>query len=76
MAAIPLTASEIKEKNARLCVLCEQLWPDKWPGKYAGSREDLRDWLNEKTSLDVDHILDKSTALTAWVDKLEILAEG
>lgn len=75
-APTELTDVEIKLKSARLCALCEQLWPDEWPGKYTGSREDFRDWLNEKTELDVDHITNKSAALTAWVEKLEELAEA
>ncbi len=68
-----LTDEQIKEKATRLCELCNQLWPDEWEGKYTGARADLRDWLNDKTGLEVDHIQDKSAALTAWVDKLETL---
>jgi hypothetical protein len=72
--SILLTDAEIKQKNARLCELCEQLWPNEWAGKYTGTREGFRDWLNEKTDLDVDHITDKAAALTAWLEKLEELA--
>lgn len=68
-----LTDEEIKEKAARLCILCEALWPDEWIGKYISTQEGFRDWLNEKTGLNEDHILDKSSSLTAWVDKLEEL---
>jgi hypothetical protein len=31
--------------------------------------------LNGKTGLDVDHMLNKSEALSAWVNKLEEIAE-
>jgi hypothetical protein len=73
-----IAVSDMTEKQlvAKLCVLCEQLWPEEWPGKYTGSREDLRDWLNEKTGLDVDHITNKESALRAWVTELENLANA
>ena len=66
-----LTDTELKQLVARMCELCEVLYPDEWPGKYTGTREELRDWLNEKTELNVDHITDKEGALTAWINKLE-----
>ncbi len=62
-----------KELTARLCTLCAELYPDEWPGKYTGTREDLRDWLNSKTGLSVDHISNQETALQAWVDQLDVL---
>lgn len=69
-----LTDLQTKEKITRLCELCEQLWPNEWPGKFSGRREDFRDWLNDKTDLDVDHIENKSEAIIAWINKLEQLA--
>jgi hypothetical protein len=74
MAGKPLIDEQLKVKTARLCVLCETLWPDEWPGKYTGTRENFKTWLNSKTDLDVNHITDKSAAMTAWVNKLEELA--
>jgi hypothetical protein len=68
-----LTDAEVKAKHTRICVLCRRLWPDEWAGKYTGSREDFRDWLNSKTSLNVDHIADRDQALIAWVEALETL---
>jgi hypothetical protein len=56
---------------ARLCVLCEKLYPEEWQGKYTGSREEFRKWLNEKTGLNVCHITNQEEALKAWVDALE-----
>jgi hypothetical protein len=72
----PLTDSEMKVKMSRICALCEELFPDEWLGKYTSSREDFRDWLNTKTSLDVDHTADKSEALIAWCNALETLAQS
>lgn len=66
----------IKELTARLCVLCEELYPEEWPGKYTGTREDLRDWLNTKTSLNVDHIVDQEGALQAWVTALQEIKDA
>ncbi len=76
MATKPLTDEQIKLKTARLCELCEELWPDEWPGKYVGTQVAFKDWLNTKTSLSVNHMIDKSAAITAWLDKLEELAEA
>jgi hypothetical protein len=60
-----------KDLTARLCVLCEELYPDEWLGKYTMSREDFKDWINIKTSLNENHITNQVGALTAWVNKLE-----
>lgn len=69
-----LTDTELKQLTAILCQLCESLYPEEWPGKYTGTQEELRDWLNEKTGLNVNHITDKEGALTAWVNKLQEIA--
>lgn len=66
----------IKELTARLCVLCEELYADEWPGKYTGTREDLRDWLNTKTGLSVDHTVDQEGALQAWVTALQEIKDA
>lgn len=70
----PLTAEQIKLKTARLCELCEALWPEEWPGKYIARQGVFRTWLNGKTGLNVNHITNKSDALIAWVNRLEELA--
>lgn len=67
--------SDIKQLIARLCVLCESLYPEEWIGKYTGEREALRNWLNEKTGLNVCHITNKESALNEWVNKLETIAQ-
>lgn len=67
--------SDIKQLIARLCVLCEALYPEEYIGKYTGEREALRTWLNEKTGLNVCHITDKENAINAWVEKLESIAQ-
>jgi hypothetical protein len=69
-----MTADPSKDLTARICTLCEQLFPNEWVGKYTGPREDFRDWMNTKTSLNVDHTVDKVGALTAWKNALEVLA--
>jgi hypothetical protein len=68
--------TQTKALTARLCALCEQLYRDEWTGKYIGSREIFRDWLNEKTGLNVDHITNKFEALSAWVEALEAEANA
>jgi hypothetical protein len=62
---------ETKHITARICVICEERWPDEWPGKYTGKMEDFRDWLNQKTGLNVCHITNKEAALKAWLEALE-----
>jgi hypothetical protein len=66
--------ADIKALTARLCELCEQLFDNEWEGKYNGKREEFRDWLNEKTGLNVDHLIKKEFALQAWISKLEEMA--
>lgn len=56
---------------AKICELCAEKWPDEFQGKYAGARENFRDWLNEKTGLQVDHIIHKEDALNAWISAIE-----
>lgn len=69
-----MTAEQLKQLTADLCNLCATLYPDEWPGKYSETRENFRDWLNTKTGLNVDQIVDKENALTQWVNKLNGLA--
>lgn len=68
-----LNANETKAKIVYLCARCEALWPGEWEGKFTGTREEFRDWLNSKTGLTVDHITNKSAALIAWCDALALL---
>lgn len=59
-----------KPLAARLVVLCKEMWPVEFAAKYTGKQADFRDWLNEKTGLNVDHTIDKEVALNAWIDKI------
>ena len=62
---------ELKQITSSLYALCVKMWPEEFEGMYTAKREVFRDWLNEKTGLNVDHIKDKMTALSAWKDELE-----
>ncbi len=62
---------DTKALAARMCELSEKLFHDEFHWKYIKSQEDFRDWMNSKTQLNVDHIIDKAGALEAWVNKLE-----
>lgn len=64
---------DTKALTARLCELCERLFPEEWPGKYTGTQENFKEWVNEKTELTKNHMTNKEDALTAWVAKLEEL---
>jgi hypothetical protein len=66
---------DIKRYTAEICRICTALYPDEWPGKYTGSQLEFKNWLNEKTSLDVDHrnYNEREASLRAWVDQLKIL---
>ena len=59
-----------KPLAARLVVLCKDMWPLEFATKYTAKQADFRDWLNEKTGLNVDHTIDKEVALTAWINKI------
>lgn len=62
---------DTKALAARMCEIAEILFGEEFEGKYIGTREDFRDWMNSKTGLNVDHTIDKPGALEAWVNKLE-----
>jgi hypothetical protein len=66
----------------KLCELATELWPEEWAGKFTATQKELRDWLNEKTQLDVCHITHYSApeipctkshanAILAWIITME-----
>jgi hypothetical protein len=65
--------NDIKLLIVELITLCEKLYPDEWRGKYTSSQMVFRDWLNEKTGLNVDHIEydQREGALRTWVEVLQ-----
>lgn len=65
-----------KELHARLCELCARLYPDEWQGKYTGTREGLRDWLNVKCGTNACHITNKESALNTWINRLEEIEDS
>ncbi len=67
--------SDIKKYSAEICRIAEKLYSDEWSGKYTGSQEKFRDWLNAKTGLNVNHINydQRESALFAWMNALKNL---
>jgi len=70
------TDIEAKWKTSRIYELCAKLFPKEFQGMFIAPREQFRDWLNEKTGCQVDHIADKHHALDAWLEILELLDKG
>jgi hypothetical protein len=68
----------IKSYSAEIYTICNSLWPDEFQGKYIGTMEDFRDWLNTKTALDENHIPydQREAALKAWLDVLQSMEAG
>lgn len=65
--------NEVKYKTSKLFELCQKLWPEEFVGMFTAKREAFRDWMNKKTGLEMDHIINKRTAVLAWVEVLEKL---
>jgi len=63
----------LKFKVSRVYSICRELWPDEFDGIFTARREEFRDWLNSKTGLEEDHMVDKSRAIVNWLNELEEL---
>lgn len=61
----------LQYKVSRIYSLCFSLFYNEFKLKFLCSKEEFRDWLNLKTGLNVDHIQNKETAFTAWLEQLE-----
>ena len=70
------TDYKIKDLARRVCEICKELYPEEWSGKYSGSQEILRSWLNEKTGLVECQVGNKERALSAWLSRLEEIKAG
>lgn len=71
-----ITNEESKMKHSELFALCIELYGSEFKEKYTSPREAFRDWLNEKTGLNEDHILNKVPALNAWIDALKRIKDN
>ena len=71
-----MDANELKMHTSRLYDLCSKLYADEFPSMFIAPREKFRDWLNEKTGLNEDHMRDKNNAIKNWVDVLEVIAKN
>lgn len=68
-----ITNNDAKVKHSELFALCLELFGNEFRNKYTSPREEFRDWLNDKTGLKEDHILNKIPALDAWIAALKQL---
>lgn len=66
----------MKHKTSELYSLCSSLFPDEFGFYFGASRTEFRNWLNEKTGLNVDHIINKHEAVDAWIEKLKSLSKA
>lgn len=66
--------SDAKMKMSEIYSLCNKLFSKEFAQVFAASREEFRDWLNEKTSLDCNHMSDKHESLDAWIFRLREMA--
>ena len=66
----------MKHKTSELYSLCVLLFPEEFRQIYAASRAEFRDWLNLKTGLNVDHIINKHEAMDSWIEKLKSLSQS
>jgi len=69
-----MNANELKRFTSHLYDLCSKLYPDEFNTMFTASRETFKDWLNEKTGLNEDHVRDKNNAIKNWVEVLEKIA--
>lgn len=65
------TDQHAKRKTSRLYELCSKLYGKEFNGMFTAKREVFRDWLNEKTGCQEDHIIDLHKALDRWIAELE-----
>ncbi len=70
-----MSGSLINHKISRLYELCIKIWPVEFQQKYAGTRREFNDWLNEKTGLNEDHANHREQAILNWLDELEHIAK-
>lgn len=61
---------ELKCLTSTMYSICNSLWPDEFTRYYLAKPQVFRDWLNQKTGLNVDHTIDKKNAIAQWVDVL------
>lgn len=66
----------MKHKTSELYSLCAKLFPDEFRHNFTASRPEFRDWLNQKTGLAVDHIINKHEAVDAWIEKLKSMSNS
>lgn len=60
-----------KIQLSKLLTICKERWPDELKQHYTAAQVDFRDWLNEKTGLNVDQRYDTDDAVDAWLNALE-----
>jgi len=64
------TDQNAKWKTSKLYELCDKLFGAEFNGMFVAKREIFRNWLNEKTGCNEDHIVDLHKALDAWLVEL------
>lgn len=62
-----------KRKISRIYHMANKLFKDEFKIIFNKSRVDFRDWLNEKTNLKEDHIVNRDEALSRWLKALEFI---
>jgi len=70
------TDQNAKMKTSRLYELCSKLFGKEFNGMFTAKRELFRDWVNEKTRCNEDHIVDLHKALDTWLVELEKLQKA
>lgn len=64
---------DLKHLASRLYELSAKMWPTEFKKVFEATKQDFMVWMNDKTSSEENHIIDKKKALKTWVEKLEKL---
>lgn len=73
MQSRKLTHEELKFMTSRIYVLANELFKNEFSEMYAKPKSEFMEWLNKKTGLNENIVLDHKSATINWLDKLEFM---
>jgi hypothetical protein len=71
MAENKISHHEMKFMTSRIYDICQQLYGDEFKVMYPKSKIEFSNWLNEKTGLNENSLLNPIKATVNWYDELE-----